>query len=188
MKRITTHLLALFFAVCAASVPAKSQDKPQPTFSLTIEEQPLSAENVPGTHIISVTYTNISDAAQKDDCVVTPWAYQMQVLCDGVPVEKRKHNDEARKQQDEDNRPQIHVTMTEKDSCHGTRDRIPPGKNVKFTLWATAQYDMSEPGAYDITVTRETDPWNPEKGVTIKSNSITIVVPPPADGASPNGD
>lgn len=188
MKRIATHLLVLFFAACAASVPMNPQEKPQPKFSLAIQEEPLSAENTPGTHILSVTYTNISDLAQKDDCVVTPWAYQMQVLRDGLELEKRKHNDEARKQREEDNRPQIHVTMTEKDSCHGTNDRIAAGKSVKFTLWATAQYDMSEPGTYEITVTRETAPGNPEKSLTVKSNTVTIVVPHPAGATSPNGE
>jgi hypothetical protein len=38
---------------------------------------------------------------------------------------------------------------------------------------------MTVPGTYEITVTRETDRWNPEKSVTVKSNTLTIVVPEP---------
>ena len=42
---------------------------------------------------------------------------------------------------------------------------------------------MTVPGTYEITVTRETFPWNPEKSVTVKSNTITIVVPEPEANA-----
>jgi len=38
---------------------------------------------------------------------------------------------------------------------------------------------MTVPGTYEITVTRETDPWNLAKSVTVKSNTLTIVVPEP---------
>jgi hypothetical protein len=42
---------------------------------------------------------------------------------------------------------------------------------------------MSVPGTYEITVTRETDRWNPEKSVTVKSNTLTIVAPEPSAAA-----
>jgi hypothetical protein len=38
---------------------------------------------------------------------------------------------------------------------------------------------MTKPGTYTISVSKETFPWNPEKSVTVKSNTITIVVPKP---------
>ena len=63
--------------------------------------------------------------------------------------------------------------------CNGITRGIDPGKVVKFTLWVSSEYDMTVPGTYEITVTRETDRWNPEKSVTVKSNTITIVVPEP---------
>jgi len=50
-------------------------------------------------------------------------------------------------------------------------------------LWVSSEYDMTVPGTYEITVTRETDRWNPNKSVTIRSNTITIVVPPPPASA-----
>jgi hypothetical protein len=55
---------------------------------------------------------------------------------------------------------------------------------VKFSLWVSSEYDLTAPGTYEITVTRETDRWHPERSVTVKSNTITIVVPEPEAGAA----
>jgi hypothetical protein len=38
---------------------------------------------------------------------------------------------------------------------------------------------MSDPGTYEVTVSRETDPDHPDRSVTVKSNTITITVPEP---------
>jgi hypothetical protein len=38
---------------------------------------------------------------------------------------------------------------------------------------------MSQPGTYEITVSRETDTGHPDKSVSVKSNTLTIVVPEP---------
>jgi hypothetical protein len=54
---------------------------------------------------------------------------------------------------------------------------------VKFTLWVSTEYDLTVPGTYEITVTRETDRWHPEKSVTVKSNTLTIVVAEPGASA-----
>jgi hypothetical protein len=40
------------------------------------------------------------------------------------------------------------------------------------------------PGTYEIAVTRETDRDHPEKSVTVKSNTLTVVVPQPGVGAT----
>ncbi len=40
-------------------------------------------------------------------------------------------------------------------------------------------YDMSKPGRYEVTVCRESDPEHPQKSVTVRSNTIVLVVPEP---------
>jgi hypothetical protein len=57
-------------------------------------------------------------------------------------------------------------------------NKIKPGGSFQRPLELSERYDMSRPGNYEITVTRETDPEHPEKSVTVRSNTITIVVKP----------
>jgi hypothetical protein len=57
-------------------------------------------------------------------------------------------------------------------------NEIKPGGSFQRLLELSQRYDMSRPGNYEITVTRETDPEHPEKSVTVKSNTITIVAKP----------
>jgi hypothetical protein len=183
MKRLGICLLMLLFGMQAGVLIAQAPVSTLPTFALVIEEKPLSAENAPGTFILLVKYTNISDAIQKDDCVVSPAAYKLVVLRDGLPAEKRRPHDQNT--EDSPNPKRIERPLiTESDSCHGITRGIDPGKTVKFSLWVSSEYDLTAPGTYEITVTRETDRWHPERSVTVKSNTITIVVPEPEAGAA----
>jgi hypothetical protein len=179
-------LLMSMFLSSVAILSAQMQGKTIPTFALAIEEKPLEAENVPGTRILLVKYTNISNAVQKDGCAVTPGEYKMVVMRDGLPAEKRKtrsENTDESQDQGKTKTYRIKVHHTEADSCHGIDRGLNPGESVKFTLWVSSEYDMTVPGTYEITVTRETDRWNPEKSVIVKSNTLTIVVPEPGEAA-----
>ena len=60
---------------------------------------------------------------------------------------------------------------------------IKPGESFQVFLDLADRYDLSRPGTYEVTVSRETDPDHPEKSVTVKSNTITIVVPEPGETA-----
>ncbi len=66
MKRLATYLMVPLFLVETAFLVAQTPEKLQPWFSLSIAEQLLAAENAPGTHLVQVTYTNISNMPQKD--------------------------------------------------------------------------------------------------------------------------
>ena len=159
---------------------AQTTGKLAPTFALSIEAKPLEAENTPGTHILLVKYTNISDAIQQDGCMVTPVAYNVVVLRDGSPVERRKLKRTIEEDNEKDgSSKRIKVDLTEADSCQGVDKGLKPGESVKFPLWVSSAYDLTTPGTYEITVTRETDRWNPEKSVTVRSNTLTIIVPEP---------
>ncbi|MGO8786004.1 MAG: hypothetical protein ACLQVL_01295 [Terriglobia bacterium] len=185
MKRLGMHLIALFVAMQFGVVIAQTTDKLAPTFALAIEAKPLEAENAPGTLILLVKYTNISGAIQRDGCMVTPVAYNIVVLRESSPVGKRKSGGAIEEEGSEENGTsnRIKVARTEADSCQGVEKGLKPGESVKFSLWVSSEYDLTTPGTYEITVTRETDRWNPEKSVTVKSNTITIVVPEPEAAA-----
>lgn len=180
VNKIGINLLTLMLLSSTAAILAQTPEKPAPTFALAIEEKPLEAENTPGTLILMVKYTNISDVVQNDGCMITSSAYKIQVLRDGIAVEKRKPK-KATEMNNENNSTgyRIKVTRTEADSCQKFDQGMKSGESVKFPLWVSSQYDMTVPGTYEITVTRETDRWNPEKSVTVKSNTLIIVVPEP---------
>jgi len=182
VNRFGLNLIALMLLSSTATLFAQTPEKLAPTFALAIDVKPLEAENTPGTLILLVKYTNISDVIQKDHCAVTSRAYKMVVLRDGLPAEKRKTQTENTDKSQDSGKTgtyRIKTLLTEEDSCHGVDKGIKPGESVKFPLWVSSEYDMTVPGTYDITVTREADRWNPEKSVTVKSNTITIVVPEP---------
>lgn len=180
VNKLGMNLLAVVLLSSAATLFAQTPEKLAPAFALAIEVKPLEAENTQGTLILLVKYTNISDAVNQDGCMVTPSAYKILVLRDGIAVEKRKSKNETEGNTEETTtRHRIKVTLTEADSCHGVDTGLKPGKSVKFPLWVSSGYDMTVPGIYEIIVTRETNRWNPEKSVTVKSNTLTIVVPEP---------
>lgn len=178
MRKLGMYLLVLLFAWQVEILIAQTPVNKEPKFALGIEEKPLSAENAPGTIILLVKYTNISDVAQKDGCAVSPVAYKLVVLRDGLPAERRKRSGENSEVSTDPSRIERPLNM-EQDNCHGINKGIDSGKTLKFPLWVSVEYDMTMPGTYEITVTRETDRWNPEKSVTVKSNTLTIVVPGP---------
>ena len=181
LKMLGMNLLAPMLLSSAVALLAQTPGKTEPTFSLVIVEEKLNSSYPATEHELLVKYTNVSDVVQKDGCALTPWAYKMVVLRDGVPAEKRKTRSTEAEEPPDPNRIKVHIT--EADSCQGISRGINPGESVTFTLWPSSEYDMTAPGTYEITVTRETDRWDPEKSVTVKSNTLTIVVPEPGEGA-----
>jgi hypothetical protein len=181
------NLVMLLLLSTAVALFSQAPEKPAPKFALSIEEEQLGHGYSATDHELIVRYTNVSDAVQKDDCVVSPVAYKMVVLRDGLPAEKRKVRSEITDESQNSgktNAYHIKVHYSEADSCQGITRGIDPGRIVKFTLWVSSEYDMTVPGTYEIAVTRETDRDHPEKSVTVKSNTLTVVVPQPGVGAT----
>jgi len=180
ISRFGTNLLLLALASPATVFFAQTPQSQTLKFTLTIEEEQLSTQAgyQPTDHEILVKYTNTSDTVQRDDCAVTPWEYKLTVLRDGMPVEKKT----AHKKTTEEPLPAgvIKLELDERKVCHSDGKGLNPDQSVKFPLWVSSEYDLTMPGTYEITVSRETDPWHLEKSVTVKSNTLTIVVPEPA--------
>jgi len=180
--KLGVNLIVLLLLSSVAILFVQAQAKVGPTFALAIEVKPLEAENTPGTLILLVKYTNISDVIQKDGCAISSVAYEVVVLRDGLSAEKRKLRGENTGKSP-DPRSIKRPLIMEQDTCHGIDKGIKPGESIKFTVWVSSEYDMTVPGTYEITVTRETDRWNPDRSVTVRSNTLTIVVPEPGADA-----
>jgi hypothetical protein len=58
---------------------------------------------------------------------------------------------------------------------------LKPGEETEMEFQIGNFYDMTEPGQYEITLTRISDPSHRGKNIEVKSNTITMtVLPPPA--------
>jgi hypothetical protein len=64
---------------------------------------------------------------------------------------------------------------------------IKPGESLEYDMEVHYFAEVHDPGTYQVTVSRKTFPWNPEKSVTVFSNTLTINVPA-SDDQSPSGD
>jgi hypothetical protein len=183
MKKFGMNLLVLMLVSTATFLIAQTPESKTLKFALTIEEEQLSAQAgyLPTDHEVLVKYTNTSDTVQRDDCAVARWEYKVTVLRDGTLVENRY----AHKKKTEESVPPgaIKLELDEGVACHSDGRGLNPGQSAKFPIWVSSEYDMTVPGTYEITVTRDTDHWNPDKNVTVKSNTLTIVVPEPGAAA-----
>ncbi len=177
MKKLGLCLFMLFLAMQTTVLFAQSAERPTPWFTLSIEAQGQEAWMPRGARWLQVKYTNVSDLIQKDNCANIAWVYNMVVLRDGAPVEKKKRKTVEDDADETPNSRRIQVHHTERDACGGATGGIPSGATVRFPLEVSFYYDMT-PGTYTITVNRETYPFEPAKSVTVWSNTVAIIVPP----------
>jgi hypothetical protein len=152
-----------------APVPEK------PGFALSIQEDKEAARTAPGLHRVVVKHTNVSTGAEFDFFYKEALGmYSMTVLRDGVPVAETDAMRALKKYRKADN------------DYHPPNQRVAqPGESWTDALDVSDFYDMTKPGTYQITVTREPLPVDLTYSVPVRSNTITIVVPPVAAAASP---
>jgi len=96
----------------------------------------------------------------------------MIVLLDGAPAEETDSMRDLREER-HPTKPTLWAGSVPRPAT------IKPGKSITFPLEIRGYFDMTKPGTYTITVSQETFPSDPEKSVTVKSNTLTIVVPEP---------
>lgn len=179
MRKFGSLLIALAFALQTITLNAQAAERPKPWFSLSIE---ASDPSHPQTHytadrrVLMVTYTNISD--KEDIYSEADYAQMLDfiVLRDGAPAEETENMRALREER--------HPT---KPTFWGGSVRSPlkiePGKSITWPLPIADYFDMTKPGTYTITVSKETFPHDLAKSVTVWSNTITIVVPGPGADA-----
>jgi hypothetical protein len=173
MKKPATYFLVLIFAVQAVALCAQTGQKPAPRFTLTISE--YRKERAPGTYRIRLIETNISNEDLRvGPCAVERGMYNLSVAYDGVLMEERDVLAQHLKEERERRTPC---------TSGAAWDLLKPGQSYVSLAIGLSRYDMTNPGAYEITVSRETDPDHPEKSVTVKSNTLTIVVSEPGEAA-----
>lgn len=184
MKRFRWFpLVVMLLAMQPVVFSAQTIERPKPWFTLHIEEADPHHLHVgypapPNFHELRVTFTNISDQAHSDyaDGIDAEQMLNMIVLRDGAAADETKNMQNVR-----DAREARRVGHTKSGgplnfSIHGPIKPLKPGESVTVPLYISAYFDMSKPGTYSITVTRETFPWEPARSVTVWSNTLTIVV------------
>ncbi len=180
MKKLAQCFLLLIFAMQAVVIYAQQPEKPAPRFTLTIANGGMDSL---GRYILAVTETNISNELLRES-VCMPATFEVgikvSVVYNGVPLEM------------DETRPAVqHIKKDKagKGHCpgrvflHEAQPGGGPEGAFEDNLDVSLLYDMSKPGIYEITVSKETFPHNPDKSVTVKSNTITITVPEPEAAA-----
>jgi hypothetical protein len=168
MKRLAPYFVAVVLAAQAIAAYAQASGKPEPGFTLTLSEGHRGSI-VASYQVLVVKLTNISkEVMHRTMCDSFGGLYNLEVVYNGVPVEKTDAELKWRKQHE-----------TGMCAGSGRGENTKPGEDRYDTLY----YNTTKPGTYEITVTRETFPGEPEKSVTVRSNTLTFVVPGPGAGA-----
>src|ERR1035437_4402753 len=176
MKKLALKSLVMFFAMQGIFLYAQLPEKPTPRFTLTISTDKGGRDPL-GSYTLEVVETNISNEVLSEaQCAPLTFesGIKVTIVYNGVPLgmdETKPAVQYIRKQDKE------HISH-----CHGKSmlHEVKPGGGPEGAFYGifnvSLLYDMSKPGTYEITVAKETYPHNPEKSVTVKSNTLTIVV------------
>jgi hypothetical protein len=164
-------MVVMIFAVQVFISYAQSSEKTEPQFTLTISE--YHHEFGPALDRINVKETNISQEVIIDPgCAGERGFITSTVLYNSLPL---KEKDAARRH---------HWEKHYSEFCTSGGGIIKPGESIQHLVSLAFKYDLSRPGTYDIFVTMESDPYHPEKSVTVKSNTITVIIPEPEASAT----
>jgi hypothetical protein len=175
MKRLTYYILLVIVAIFARIALSQVTEKPKPTFSLSIEEDMGATRINPDLHRVLVKLTRTAVGAEVEQFhEEAKGMYDMIVLRDGVPVEETGAMIDLREYRKVDRNPTIsHPRLLES------------GENWTTPLDVSDYYDMTKPGVYQITVTRESLPLHLAYSMQVRSNTITVHVPLRIGGPSP---
>jgi hypothetical protein len=163
MKKIIFNLLLVLFALQAAG--AQSNDA---RFALKISFFTAGRLN-PQFRKLRVIETNISEEQYSEDgCYEYRGVFNISVEHNGVPLQER--DADARKTREE---------KAKHAWCKEMTLVMKPGASHERFLDLAYDFPVESPGTYEVTVSRSTDVEHPEKGVIVKSNTISFVVPEP---------
>ncbi|MFZ0662170.1 MAG: hypothetical protein WAM66_05715 [Acidobacteriaceae bacterium] len=151
-----------------------SVKKPKPAFTLAIEEDKVAAQLNPSTHTVLVTFANISPRFLMDRFhPESKNMYNMVVLRDGVPVPETDAMKALAQYRKADRNPTIPHPLV-----------LKPGQALTTSLDVSDYYDMSRPGAYQVTVTRQSQPLNLAYSTLVRSNTTAMIVSPDASASA----
>lgn len=168
MRKLAAYFAVMIFATEALAASAQSSEKTEPQFTLTISE--YHHEFGPGFDRIMVRETNISQAVIYDPgCQAERGWITLSVLYNGVLLKEKDKAARLRREKD----------ANEFCTFGGGVSGIKPGESKEYLISLALEYDVSRPGTYDVTASMASDRDHPEKSVTVKSNTLTVVVPEP---------
>jgi hypothetical protein len=179
MKKLVLNSFLVLLALQTGTLDAQAPEKPAPRFTLSLSGE-ATALDTPRRFTLKVVETNISNEVLRE-AQCSPLTFEagikVSVIYNNVPLEM------------DDTKPAVqYIREQDKEGmghCHGKSflHEAQPGGGpygaFDGILNLSLLYDISKPGTYEITVSKETFPHNPEKSVTVKSNTLTIVVPEP---------
>jgi hypothetical protein len=143
---------------------ASTTPKPAPRFDLNIS--PEDPDEIPPT-MVRVEMENTSNAPIRiAKCWPFMGMFNFVVSRNGQQLEV---GDEMKRLQ----KARAAVTCPGND----TLIEIAPRESYAEDIPIGNFYDISQPGVYEVRVTRETAPWNPSKSTLVESNSLTLNIP-----------
>jgi hypothetical protein len=174
MKKLASYFVVVIFATQAIVAYAQTLENQGPGFTLTLSMS-QARFGLPATYqVLLVKLTNTSkEVMYRTMCDSWGEMYNLEVVYNGIPLEKTEAEKERRKK-------------LEAGDCHslsGSGSAVAEHTNPGETRQDILYYYTTKPGTYEITATKETFPGHSEKSVTVRSNTITIVVPEPKGDA-----
>jgi hypothetical protein len=183
MKKQMKHFFVLLIAMHTVALCAQTREEPEHGFSLTIEEY----HHELGPRFDRVTLrikNNSNDVITEPGCAQWRGLYVLSVLYNGVVLEEK----------DVASRRASDAKVAQFCTHELGINRIKPGEYRDHWFDLAERYDVSRPGTYTITVYKEMDPkpdpsipgmyleraqGDPDRSETVKSNTLTVVVPEP---------
>jgi hypothetical protein len=168
MMRALYALVLLFATHDSIFLRAQAIERPKPKFTLRIFDDSICGTNSVCYRGLLVVETNTSmEPIVEVGCPELQGVFSLFVLYEGHPL-AAQHRAKARRNR---------IGDVKSDFVCLAYNEVDPGQSFTSHLGIGWNYPMTEPGTYEFTVSRESDPEHPDQSVTVKSNTLTIVVP-----------
>jgi hypothetical protein len=178
VKTIVINLIVLILSTPATALFAQTPEKTAPRFALTISTDKGGRDPL-GRYTLEVVETNISyEVLREAQCAPLTFevGIKVSIIYNGEPLQMDETKPAVQYIRNQDKE---HMGHCQKSLMHEVKPGGGPDGAFDGIFDISLLYDMPKPGTYEITVSKETFPHNPEKSVTVKSNTLTIVVPEP---------
>jgi len=175
-KSTVANWLVLLFAIQVAPLFGQSNDESgKAGFTLTLSYHYDHSTFERNVIALDVTLTNTSkETMYESPCAAFGGLYEVVVVHNGVPVDENSE-ERAHREQMERGEAKGGVCMGSDPGRHAA-----PGKTLKDILrWGTDKH-----GTYQFTVQRKAFPRSSSQSVTVRSNTVTVIVPEP-EGSEP---
>jgi hypothetical protein len=161
MNKLPFSFLALLFVIHSVAFCAQTSEQSTPTFTLSLSIGKSDGMTPKNLRVLNVKITNSSDHVEYQSfCKAIGGLYDLEVKYNGSPVEETENHKKAR-------------LSRESTVCTILDRRIGPGDSKDDKVY----FEATKPGTYDFTALQDTSPRDPQRNVTIRSNTVTVVIP-----------